>query len=555
MSGRRKSRSSSQYGRRSRRSKPDLRAGLVFPTHVLFNGNIITMNKNQPSAEALAIHDEKIVAVGSNKEVLSIVSPQTKITDLKGATVLPGFIDCHIHLIEYGLSLGGIDCRRVRSINELKRLVAGRTTGTGEWILGRGWDQEKFEENRYPTRADLDQVSPLNPVILTRVCGHICVANSAALREAGVDRNTPNPEGGLIDRDSDGEPTGILRENAVDLVNRVVPTPGLEAYVKATTEACQMALQAGLTTVHCIVTSDMELQALSKLHLERRLQLRFYVFIPASQLAGATTLGLRSGFGDDMLRIGGVKIFTDGSLGARTAALEEPYSDDPTTRGVAIYTQEQLNDVVAEAHLAGFQTAIHAIGDRAIGMALDAIEEARRRFPTKNLRHRIEHASVLTEDLIRRMKKLNVLAVVQPHFIVSDYWVHERLGHKRSELAYPFQSLVRSGVSVVGSSDCPVEPLSPLSGITAAINRPGSKEALSLEQAIELYTRSAAYASYEENWKGTIEPGKLADLVVLEKDPGKVPPEMIQEIKVLATIVGGRTQYAMNRRSSLYEET
>jgi len=315
-------------------------------------------------------------------------------------------------------------------------------------------------------------------------------------------------------------------------------------------KACEIALQAGLTTVHCIASSNLELQALSKLHLEGRLPLRFYMLIPANQLVHATSLGLRSGFGDAMLRIGAVKIFTDGSLGARTAALEEPYSDDPTTQGVAIYTRERLNDLVAEAHRSDLQTAIHAIGDRAIRMAIDAIENAGQLFPAKNLRHRIEHASVLTEDLIQRMKELEVFAVVQPHFIVSDYWVHERLGRKRSELTYAFKSLLRYGVNVVGSSDCPVEPLAPLSGIAAAIHRPGSKEALSLEQAIELYTRSAAYASFEENWKGTIEPGKLADLVVLEKDPRKVPPEMIQEIKVLATIVGGRTQYASKRPSS-----
>ncbi len=540
MSGRKRSGKSSLHGRRRRsESKP---AKSLSPTCVFLNGNILTLDQTGPLAEGVAVAGDRIVAVGSNEEIKSLIGRTTQVIDVKGATILPGFIDCHIHLIQYGFSLKNIDLRGVQSIAEMKRRVAERSRGSTAWVLGRGWDQERFSERRYPNRQDLDDASPEKPVLLRRVCGHICVVNSVALAQAGITAETPDPPGGIIDRGSTGEPTGILRENAVDLADRAIPPLTPEDYEHATVAACQRALEAGLTTVHCITNSELELKALLKLKSEGGITLRFYVFIPVEQLKAAASLGLRSGFGDEFVRIGGVKIFADGSLGARTAALETPYADDAENRGVLIYSQGKLDEIVAEAHRFDFQIALHAIGDRAISTALHAIAKACESAPKMDIRHRIEHASVLNTDLIQRMKEVGVVASVQPHFNVSDFWVEQRLGAERAALTYPLSSLLRAGVRVVGGSDCPVEPLTPLSGIEAAVNRPGV-EAVTVEDAVSFYTRSAAYASFEENVKGMIAPERLADLVVLEKDPRTVPPSMISRIRVLMTMVGGRVVY------------
>ena len=538
MSGLRKSRKSSPPGRKKRKGTRH-RFG-IYPTTVLLNGNVVTMDTALPTAEAIALNGDRIAAIGSSTAILQLVGPETVSIDLKGATVLPGFIDCHIHLLEYGLSLQNLDLRYTDSVKQMKQRVSARTVETSSWILGRGWDQEKFAEKRYPTKQDLDEASPVKPVLLRRVCGHICVVNSAALREAGITAATPDPTGGVIDRDSTGEPTGILRENALELLERSVPDLSLEDYEKGSAAACQKAVEAGLTSVHCIISSETELRALLKLRADGRLPLRFYVLVPPELMKAASQLGLISGFGDEWVRLGGVKIFTDGSLGARTAALEAPYSDDPLNRGVTIYSQEQLDALISEAHRGGLQVAVHAIGDRGIGMALESLGKVKRRSQGRDLRHRIEHASVLNPQLIRRLKEIGLIASVQPHFVVSDFWVEQRLGAERTRFTYSFSSLLGAGVVTVGGSDCPAEPLAPLSGIAAAVNRSDREEALSVEDAMALYTRDAAYASFDENIKGTISPSKYADLVILEKDPRKVPPSKIAETKILMTIVGGK---------------
>jgi len=500
------------------------------------------MDPTRRTAEAIAILDNRIVGVGSTRDIAPLAGPYTVVMDLQHATVLPGFTDCHVHLIQYGFGLERLHLNDVRSIDELKNRVAEKSREDAPWILGWGWDQDRFAERRYPTRFDLDEASPSKPVLLRRVCGHVCVVNSITLKKAGIDQNSVNPPGGIIDKDTSGSPTGILRENAMDLAEAVMPRPSEADYEKATLVACEAAIRAGLTTVHCIISSEMELRTLLKLRAVDRLPLRFYVLIPSDQLSAAKKLGLRTGFGDERVRLGAVKIFTDGSLGARTAALEEPYKDDPTNRGVVIYSQEDLDKLVEEAHDSNFQVAIHAIGDRAVGMALNSIEKATARNP-KNLRHRVEHASVLSKRLIDRFRTLQVTASVQPHFIASDYWLKERLGTERASMAYPFASLAHANVMVVAGSDCPVDPLAPLAGIAAAVNRPGSKEAIGVEEAITLYTRNAAYASFEEKKKGTITPGNYADLIALQEDPRKTKAGAIADIKVILTMVGGRVVY------------
>jgi predicted amidohydrolase YtcJ len=367
---------------------------------------------------------------------------------------------------------------------------------------------------------------------------------------ATITASTPNPTGGIIDRDAAGEPTGILRENAVELVTKLIPPLEENDYVQAVLAACKLALAAGLTTVHCIIGSSSELTALLKLRSQGLLPLRFYALIPSKLLMAAKAMGLRSGFGDEWVRVGGVKVFTDGSLGARTAALDAPYADDPGNQGVTVCNQQELDDLVTLAHLSDFQVAVHAIGDRAAGMVVHAVAKAHELAPGRKLRHRIEHASVLSGELIRRISDLGLVASVQPHFIVSDSWMEQRLGAERAAFAYPFRSLARAGVMIVGGSDCPVEPLTPLSGIQAAVNREGG-EAVAVEDAIAYYTRNAAYASFEENIKGTISPGKLADLVILERDPRNVAPSMISKIRVVSTVVAGKVAYEDGTRAPL----
>jgi len=522
---------------------------------VLVNGNILTMNPSKPLAQAIAVKDDKIVEVSTDAEIRPWIGKHTKILDLKKRTVVPGLIDTHIHIEEFGRTMAEINLRDVRSIKEmqekLKKCV--QRAPKESWVLGHGWDQDRLKEKRYPTRWDLDKFSPNNPVLFTRVCGHVCVLNSKALELIGVTRETVPPFGGQIDKDTKtSEPTGILRENAMDLAWKAVPEPSEEELTKACGLACQKAVESGLTSVHWLISSPAEIRVIQKLRAENRLPIRVYIVIPVDFLDHLTDLGLRTGFGDNMVKIGGVKILADGSLGARTAALTEPYNDDPSTKGMSLYSQEQLNALVAKAHKAGLQLAIHAIGDQAVDMVLTAYERALKKESKKQHHHRVEHASVLNEGLIQRMKRLGVMATVQPHFVISDFWVTDRVGPKRARWVYPFKTLIRKGVLIAGGSDCPVEPISPLLGIYAAVARKTfPDEGISVDEALRLYTVNAAFASFEENIKGSIEVGKLADLVVLSHNPREVLPEKIGDIQVEMTIVGGKAMHAKSSTENL----
>ncbi len=517
---------------------------MLYATLVLLNGRVYTFNHKKPTAQAVAMFDEKIVYVGEKSEASKLVGPQTKVINLNGKTVLPGFTDCHIHMAGFGRSLSALRLRNVTSITQLKELVGEKSQQLlpGTWILGGGWDQEKFAEKRLPTRWDLDEAAPNNPVALFRVCTHICVANTKALEKAEIEKDAVAPLGGEIDRDpSTGEPTGIMREKALEPVFKALPKTSEEQIFQTCLIACQKAVEAGLTGVHWIVESPVEMRVIQKMCRQGKLPLRVCLLVPAEFLENLEGLGLSKGFGDSMVKIGGLKILLDGSLGAQTAALYEPYNDAPETSGMLTYDQEDFEMLVLNAHKAGLQLAVHAIGDKAIDIALKAFEKALQKIPNATHRHRIEHVSVLNKELVRRMKNLGVVASVQPHFIVSDFWVEDRLGKKRARWVYPFKSLMKTGVVVCGGSDCPVEPISPLLGIWAAVvKQPNSEERLTVEEAIRLYTVNAAYANFEENLKGTIEEGKLADIIVLSDDPFKTKPEKIRDIKVLMTIVGGR---------------
>ncbi|MFP3984704.1 MAG: amidohydrolase [Candidatus Bathyarchaeia archaeon] len=513
---------------------------------VLVNGNIITMNSKQPRVQAIAIRDGKIVAVGTSKQILTHVGRGTEKIDLKGRTVIPGFVDAHIHGASLGRSLSQIDLRNVKSIKEIQQKVKEWTDDTpkGRWIIGRGWDQDKLAEHRYPLRFDLDQVAPDNPLLLIRVCGHLGVVNSEALKLAGITKETKTPKDGHIEKDSSGEPNGILFERALGFIFDVLSKPSEEDVANTCLLACQKMVKEGLTTVHWIIDSTAEMRALQELKKRNILPLRIYALVPVEYLEHLTELGVFTGFGDHKIKMGSVKIFADGSLGARTAALKEPYSDASETKGMLLYSQKQLEKFVKKAHEANLQLAIHAIGDRTIEVVLKTLEKILAKTPKKNHRHRLEHASVLTPKLIRKMKKVGVIASVQPHFTVSDFWITNRLGETRARWAYAFKSLLKAGIVAMGGSDAPIEPASPILGIHAAVAREiFQQEQITLDEALRLYTINAVYGSFEENSKGSIEKGKLADLVILSRDPYKIPPKQIKDIKVEMTIVGGNVVY------------
>ncbi len=519
---------------------------MLYADLILTNGNVITMNSDQPRAQAMAIKDGKLVAVGNNRLILSYTGGDTKKINLEGKTVVPGFIDAHVHGASLGRSLSQVNLRDVKSIEYIQREIKqwAEKTPKGRWIIGRGWDQDRLRERRYPSRLDLDQATSDHPVVLIRVCGHIGVVNSEALKLVGITKETELPRGGYIDRDSLGKPTGILREKALDLVLDILPKPIEEDVERACLLACQRMVGEGITTAHWIISSESEMRALQKLKERGTLPLRIYALIPVECVDSLIELGLPIGFGDDKIKLGSVKILADGSLGARTAALKEPFSDAPDTKGMLLYSRKRLERLVEKAHEANLQLAIHAIGDRAVEVALNVLEKVLRKKPRKNHRHRLEHVSVVNPRLIKKMKKLGVVASVQPHFIVSDFWITERLGKARARWAYAFKSLLKAGIVAMGGSDAPVEPVSPILGVCAAVARKTSpEERLTLDEALRLYTVNAAYGSFEENVKGSIGEGRLADLAVLSHDPYRTTPEKIKEIKVEMTIVGGRIVY------------
>jgi len=516
-------------------------------TLAILNANVITLDSKHPKVEAVATQNGKIIAVGSNKEIRKHISSKTRVIDAKNKTVIPGLVDCHVHMTGFGQSLQTLDLRNAKSIQEMQQKLRAHTTKNPErqWILGGRWDQEKFAEKRYPTRWDLDAAVAEKPVFLTRVCGHIAVANSKVLQLADITKETV-VEGGKIDLDeANGEPNGILRENAMELVWKVVPKPSRKELEENCLIACRKAVKAGLTDVHWLLNSAEEMHVIQRLYTEGKLPLRVYLGVPADLLDELVSLGLLTGFGNDMVKIGFVKIFADGSLGARTAALKQPYADKPETCGIVLCTQKKLNKLVSKAHKAGLQLAIHAIGDRAIESVLKAYEKALREYPLENHRHRVEHCSVLNPRLIRRVKRLGLMASVQPHFVVSDFWVVDRVGRARARWVYPFKTLMNEGVVVAAGSDCPVEPISPLLGIWAAATRKSfPEESLTVEEALGTYTLNAAYASFDEDRKGTVEAGKFADLTILSDDLFKIPPDKIKDVKVEMVIVDGRVVYA-----------
>jgi predicted amidohydrolase YtcJ len=527
---------------------------------VFLNGTVITIDDAQAAAEAVAVIGNRIARVGTTAEIEEEVGAKTRVVDLAGRTLLPGFNDNHTHPISYGLGLILIDARpaTVPTLAGLQDAFrdAAKTTPASErdgWLLARGYDDSRLDVRRHPTRLDLDEATGGRPAFLTRTCGHLGVANSAALARAGITRDTPDPEGGQIDRDAYGEPTGLLRETAMRLVYGQFP-PRTRAELKdALRAAGERFLAYGITSVGeaSIRTSD-EFAAYQELAAEGELPVRvFTMMLIDDTLDALAGLGMRTGWGDDWLRIGPAKLFQDGSGGGRTAAMTTDYVNDPGNRGITIYDQAGLNERFARAHAAGFQLAAHAIGDRAITMILDAYEAALTTSPKTDHRFRIEHCGMCTPEIIDRMARMQVIAVPQPNFIyeLGDSYIRN-FTEDQLACSYPGRTWFDRGIVVVGSSDVPVVDCNVLRNLCSAVTRltatgqrMGPGQGVTIDEALVMFTRHGAFASFEEGIKGTISPGKLADLVVLSGDPRAIPAEDLPSLSVEMTVVDGRVAF------------
>lgn len=523
---------------------------------VLINGNIHTMDARAPHVEAIAIRGDRILAVGSNHAVRDLLAPGGRVADLGGRTVVPGLIDAHLHFLSYGLSLREIDLINVPSLGAAQESVATHAAATpaGHWLTGRGWDQVLWPDARFPSHADLDGVTDAHPVFLRRKCGHAGWANARALEMAGITADTADPPGGEIVRDpATGQPTGILLERAMDLIFRLMAVPTDAEAQEAVLRAQAKAHAFGITGVHNMEAAPA-LRAFQELRRAGQLKLRVLQQIPETELDAAIEIGLQSGYGDEWIRIGAVKIFADGSLGARSALMVDSYEGEPHNYGIAVSTADHLKAQVMKAAQAGLAVHIHAIGDQANRNVLDAIEATRRAGVGLHLRHRIEHAQVLHPEDVNRFAELAVIPSMQPIHCTQDIVAADANWGARSRLAYAWSTLLSTGAVLAFGSDAPVETPSMMEGLYAAVARrrpdgyPGPdgwypEEKLTMAEAVYAYTMGAAYSSGEEALKGSLTAGKLADVTVLDRDLFTVAAEEVLATNVSATMVGGEVVY------------
>src|SRR5262245_10575599 len=522
---------------------------------LLVNGHVVTQADGAPLAEAVAIRDGRFVAVGRARDLAGCAAPGATRLDLQGRTVLPGLIDVHTHALEWtkGLLRNEVAAGypKVRTIEDIVARVRERAAATpaGGWIPGSGWDDAKLRERRYVTRGDLDPVSAAHPVYLSHVSGHLAVANSLALREAGITRATADPPGGVIERGPDGEPTGILKDNAMALVAARLPPDPPDLAVRAARVVSERATELGLTTLHDVTLSSADMRAYQDADARGWLRVRVRLVPGVSSVAEAERLaaqGLHTGFGTDRLRLGGVKMLADGGMGARTIAIYDPLADEPTNRGLLIWTTEDMQRAHRALARAGWQLVTHAIGDRALDQVLDSYEATLRELDLKDARFRVVHAGLSTPAIQKRLRSLNVGVDGNPPFV---YWIgswFRKYGPKRVRWSYPGRSYVDAGIVAGGASDVPVTPLSPWWGLWAAVVRQeletgevlAPDERLSVAQALRLYTRNGAWLGFDEKRIGVIAPGALADLVVVDRDVLSVPSDQLKDVKVLKTFVG-----------------
>jgi hypothetical protein len=522
---------------------------------ILYNAKIHTFDRRQPFATAIAIQEGKIVAVGNDQELRSEFSGRGTHQDMQGGVIVPGLIDAHFHLEHYALGLQKIDCETSTRQECLRRVAEhARSTPAGAWILGHGWNQNSWLDG-FGTAAELDAVAVDHPVYLTAKSLHAAWANTAALHQAGIDEQTPDPAGGYLGRDAQGQLTGILFESAMELVSRCLPESTVSSLAQAFREAQPILWSMGLTGVHDFDRRHC-FAALQILHAQDDLHLRVIKSIPLEDLPHAAALGLRTGFGDDFLRIGSVKAFADGALGPQTAAMLQPYENNPQNLGMLLMDSEEISEHGRTAVENGLSLAVHAIGDRAVHEVLNAyanlrsFERSQALSPRGLLRHRIEHVQVIHPDDAHRLGELGVIASMQPIHAPSDMLMADRHWGKRAALAYAWRAQLDHQAVLAFGSDAPVESPNPFLGIHAALTRqsldgsPGPdgwypEQRLTIQEAFQGFTLGAAYAAGMEDRLGQLAPGFLADLLVLNIDPFTCSPAQIASIQPQATMVGG----------------
>lgn len=542
-----------------------MKYALSAPELILFNGDLYTQDVDLPRGQAVAFGAGRIIAVGTDEEIKTLAAPSTRVIDLAGRLVLPGMMDSHFHYYDWAMGRKHLTLADVSSFAELLERVREvvHKTQPNAWILGQGWNEADWPENRMPSRNELDAVAPSHPVLLWRCDLHLAVANSRALEQAGINDQTPDPPEGAIERDSSGRPTGVLRERAANLVKEVVAQPDETVLADAMRDGIEILHSLGVTGLHDArlmgeIQGAHTLRAWQRLRSSGELALRCWVSIPGESLDEAIALGLKTGFGDNYLRIGHVKFFADGGMGARTAWLLEPYSDAQC--GMPLIPVDQLGDAVDRADRAGLAVMIHAIGDRANREVVTLFEklEARRgeEQPPRlgpPVAHRIEHLQLVRPEDLRRLARLGVVACVQPNNMIIDINMIDESVGTRSRWAYPFRDIIDAGVPVLFSSDCPVCDPNPLKGIHATVTRQRKdgtpsggwhpNQRITVEEAVRGFTMAPAAAYGLGHQLGSITPGKLADVIVLDRNIYTIEPMDIHEAQVDMTVFDGKVVF------------
>ena len=524
-------------------------------TLAVVNARAWTGDARRPWADAIAIAGDRIVLVGSSAEVRKLAGPAATVIDARGMMLVPGFIDSHIHFIDGGYGLAAVQLRDARTPSEftarIKTFAASAPAGT--WITEGNWDHELWG-GELPRRDWIDSITPNIPVWVQRLDGHMGLANGAALRAAGITRATPDVDGGTIVRDASGEPTGILKDNATGLIARVIPPPTTAQQERALDAAMRFVAEQGVTSVHHMGTWD-ELAAFERAHAAGRLRTRIYAAVPLSTWARLRDTVAARGRGDVWLKRGILKAYVDGSLGSHTAAFFEPFTDAPNDRGLLVTTPEDLYTWVSGADRAGLHVAVHAIGDRAINLILDIFERVARENGARDRRFRVEHAQHIAPADIPRFATLGVIPSMQPYHAIDDgRWADRVIGTERARTTYAFRSLLDARARLAFGSDWYVAPPTPLEGIYGAVTRrtidekqPGGwvpEQKITVEDALRAYTVGAAYAEFSEGEKGSLERGKLADFVLIDRDLTRIAPETIRDARVMMTVVGGQVVFS-----------
>ena len=524
-------------------------------SQLYFNGVVHTMDSALPLAASVAVRDGKIISVGEKNTCTAALENRYEPVDLRGCALLPGFIDTHLHpvlLIFFALNCDLGDAKSIGDLQLGLRGALSKKSGDS-WLVGLNFDEQNMREKRVPDRHDLDKVSPDRPIVVIKHDGHSVFASTRAIVAAGVTASTPDPEAGIMEREVDGYPSGVFREMAAQLILNAMPMPELEVLVDGARQTFHRLASLGLTSLGVVLQTGDEGPAGSagafdvpamQLFLEHCPQSLYSLLITSdvNGLEGLKNGALNSGAN----RLGGVKLFADGTFGSSTAYMHEPFSDNVNKQGMLMHRPEELYRHMAAAHNSGWQVCIHAIGDAANGLCVELYARLFKEHPRKGCRHRIEHASIMDQKSMTELSRLGIVVSSQPMFIHSEKdWLRKRLGDERCKTVYPFRSFLDAGIKVAGASDAPIESQDVMHAIQCCVTREGfePKQRISVEEAVRMYTLDAAYAQFEDGIKGSITPGKRADLVALSDDPFKVKPDKLRDIKVVRTVVGGKVVY------------